>query len=183
MSKKIEDDIREIDVELLKELKTATLTNIKSILGSVKILLDHNENENKKVLYNHSYVCAGLYTYAIEEYGKLLILQNYEPTEGKMHIEYWSKFRKHPEKFRTAIEKLREISPESIEISIPFFDKEYFDPDFFDTEATIAEFQTRISIFYSDFKDNHIVTLPTVNLPILKKAYKSFNQIIESIEL
>lgn len=176
------NDIQEIDEKLLEDLKDTTLFNIKSILKSVKILLDQNLEENKEILFEHPYVCAGLFTYAIEEYGKLLILRSYMPVNNKVTIEYRAKFLNHKEKFRIAIENLKSISSESIEISKAMFDPAYFDEEYFDTEKTITEFETRKKIFYSDFKDNCILILPHVDQGTLRNAYESFKSVIDSIE-
>lgn len=176
------NDIQEIDVELWKNLKSVTLFNIKSILESVKVLLDYNLEENKEVLYRHPFVCAGLFTYAIEEYGKLLILQSCDLVNNKVKIEYRTKFLIHKEKFRVAIEKLKSISPQSIELGKSMFDSRIFNPRIFNTDKTIAEFETRKTIFYSDFRDNQIVTLPNVDQETLQIAYNSFKSIIDAIE-
>ena len=175
--------IQEIDVELWKNLKSVTLFNIKSILESVKVLLDYNLEENREVLYKHPSVCAGLFTYAIEEYGKLLTLQSSDLVNNKVKIEYRTKFLNHREKFRVAIEKLKSTSSQSIELGKSVFDETFFDPRLFDTDKTISEFETRKAIFYSDFKDNQIVTLPNVDQETLRIAYESFKRVIDSIEI
>ena len=51
-------------------------------------------------------MCAGLYTHAVEEYGKLLYLQSLKPVNGKVKIEYTSKFKNHKIKFPLALSKL-----------------------------------------------------------------------------
>ncbi|MGB6463046.1 MAG: AbiV family abortive infection protein [Nitrosotalea sp.] len=178
MSVKASKDIKEIDEQTWKELKFITFTNIKSILNSVKVLLKDNIIQNQEFLFDHPHICAGLYTYAIEEYGKLLILESYVSINNKVKIEYLSKFTDHDAKFNIAIERLSLVAPECIRIGKGLFDPAFFDPAIFDTKESITSFKARLAIFYSDFKDNKIIVLPNVDKETLNKAVSEFEKII-----
>lgn len=55
------------------------------------------------------YIAAGLYTYAIEELGKILLLKQSEQTsDRKIQIEYVDKFIKHRPKFELAFYYLQQ---------------------------------------------------------------------------
>lgn len=172
-------DIKEIDEQTWKNLKFVTFTNIKSILNSAKILLKDNIIQNQEVLFDHPHICAGLYTYAIEEYGKLLILESYVPINNKVKIEYLSRFTDHDAKFDIAIERLSLVAPECIRIGKGLFDPAIFDPVIFDTKESTTSFKARLAIFYSDFKDNKITTLPNVDKETLSKAVSEFEKIVD----
>ena len=47
-------------------------------------------------------VSAGLYTFAVEEYGKYLYLKSLEPIDGKYHIDYSNEFTSHKKKVWTS---------------------------------------------------------------------------------
>jgi hypothetical protein len=67
-------DIAEIDVELRDEtvfyIQKAILRNLTAIRQFLKIP-------------GYEYICAGLYTYAVEEFGKILYLKSFSPPASK----------------------------------------------------------------------------------------------------
>lgn len=73
-----------------------TLNGIFALLDSVERLLQNGGNEA---------IAAGLYMYAVEEYGKLLLLKNYRPSSGKVTIGYKNEFRNHKAKFDIAVKR------------------------------------------------------------------------------
>ena len=172
---------KEINEQVWKDLKKVTLNGIKTTLESAKILLEINMRENEKFLIDHPYISAGLVTYAVEEYGKLLILQSYKPVNGKVTIEYKKLFRSHNEKFKTA---LGNLPKKSKAIGKSIFDPAIFDPAVFDTKPPEPSFESRKSIFYSDLDENdNIKMMPYVDVKPLKRAIERFEKIIESISL
>ena len=176
----MKNEKRTIDQETWGQLKNATYHNIKYLLKATEVLLDFNIEQNKEVLFEHPWVAGGLYTYAIEEYGKLLILNSLQPFEDKVQIDY-GLFTNHPEKFKKAIENL---PPECISISKGLFNSKIFDPKIFNTEGTIATFNARKAIFYTDLDDeNKLKMTPHVDAPTLKKAVVKFSEIISNIKL
>jgi len=173
--------IIEIDEKAWRTLMQVTLGGIKTILSCAKILLEINEKENMQVLIEHPYVSAGLVTYAVEEYGKLLILQTLEPKNGKIEIEYKKLFRTHKVKFEAAHANL---PTKSKTIGKGIFDPAIFDPRIFDTKAPEPSFEARTAIFYSDIDENgEIRMMPYVHAKQLRKAIESFEKIIKKIKL
>jgi AbiV family abortive infection protein len=156
----------EITEELWKKIMQETLNGIIKLLDSVEKLLQNGGNEA---------ICAGLYMYAVEEYGKLLLLKHYSPSNGKVKIKYGNEFRSHPAKFGTAIKNLPN---DCITLHKGIFDPEIFDPEIFDTDE-ITDCETRQAVFYSDFTDSgdDVKSVPSVDKNRLKKAINQFKTI------
>ena len=150
----------EIKEELWKKSIQETLNRIPKLLESAEKLLDNGGNEA---------ICSGLYTYAVEEYGKVLLLKQCSPSDGKVKIKYKNGFLNHDEKFKVAAEAL----PEECKIlSSGLWDSAIWDVDIFDTERVVADFEARMAIFYCDFLDSgdDIKPVPQVDKARLKKA-------------
>jgi len=158
----------ELTEELWKKVMQETLSRIMTLLDSSENLLDNGGDKA---------VCAGLYTYAVEEYGKLLCLKQYKPVSGKVKIKYRSEFRFHPKKFSEAIQNLPK---DCINLREGIFDPKIFDPAIFDTEDVIADFESRMSIFYTDFTDSgaEIKSVPFIDGNKLKAAIGELRTII-----
>ena len=185
MRKKSKTQIREIDERVWIDLKTRTLDNIESLLKCARILLDHhNELKNDK-LFEYPYVPAGLYTYAIEEYGKLLILESYTPHNSKIRLEY-DKIIDHDTKFQKAFETLplpcqkidkmifKKDNPGGSSPFGPWATMEIL-------KSTPSNFEVRKTIFYSDIDNNDKVkSLPQVDFMSLAGAIYRFQKIIEN---
>jgi AbiV family abortive infection protein len=163
--------ILEINEKLWKEMMQETLQGIIKLLESVDRLLNNGGNEA---------ICAGLYTFAVEEYGKLLLLENYSPSSGKIQVKYKDEFRNHTEKFRIAIEHLPKECMRLYEAG--------FGDGFgngFEKIRVIADFEARLGIFYCDFTDSGdgIKPLPSVDKDRLKKAIDQFKAIAFKISI
>lgn len=157
--------ILEINEKLWKEMMQATLQGIIKLLESVERLLNNGGNEA---------ICAGLYTFAVEEYGKLLLLGNYSPSSGKVQVRYKDEFRNHTEKFRIAIEHLPKECTRLYEAG--------FSDDFengFEKIRVGADWEARLGIFYCDFTNSGdgIKPVPSVDKGRLKKAISQFETI------
>jgi hypothetical protein len=127
-------------------------------------------------------VCAGLYTFALEEYGKLLYLMNCVPSNGLVVIEYRNKFRKHEFKFTTIKNALPE---ECLKIHHGDFlsgDGNFMGGDGNYDVSIDADLQTRLGVFYTDFRSDgmNLEMVPPVDLRLLVKAIERFRQIVES---
>jgi AbiV family abortive infection protein len=139
-----------------------------TLLDSSEKLLDNGGNDA---------LCAGLYTYAVEEYGKLLFLKKYRPVSGKVTIRYRDEFRDHIKKFSEAITNLPN---ECTNLRQAIFDPAIFDPEIFDTQEVIADFEARTAIFYSDFKDSEteLLSVPPIDVKKLRVAIVKLRAII-----
>ena len=141
-----------------------TLNGIIKLLDSVEKLM---QNGGDKA------ICAGLYTYAIEEYGKLLLKQ-YGPSSGKVKIKYRNEFRSHNAKFSIAF---KQLPRECTTLHKGIFDPKIFDPQIFDTPE-IADCENRQAVFYSDFANSGgIKRVPSVDRNRLEKAVSSLKTI------
>jgi AbiV family abortive infection protein len=126
-------------------------------------------------------ICAGLYTFAIEEYGKLLLLKAYNPSNGKIQIKYDKEFTNHTAKFNKAFQNLPE---ECKRLYKGVFDPKIFDRGIFATDE-IAELYARLAIFYTDFEDlsGRIKPLLSVDRRLLQTAITSLKSIVLKIKI
>jgi len=149
----------EISEELWKTIMQETLSGVIALTKSVEKLLSNGGD---------TAISSGLYMYAVEEYGKLLLLKSYKATSGFVRIKYRSEFRSHTAKFETAV---RTLPKECTTLHVGAFDRTFFDPAAFDTDE-IADCETRQAVFYSDFTmdGQYVKRTPTVEMDLLKKA-------------
>jgi hypothetical protein len=64
-------------------------------------------NAVKNILTIDMYIAAGLYIYAVEEFGKLLLLKNINELDGKRMVIYKKEFLSHTKKFKAAFDCLQ----------------------------------------------------------------------------
>ena len=150
----------ELTEDLWKKVMYETSNRIMNLLDSSEKLLDNGGIEA---------LCAGLYTYAVEEYGKLLLLKQYTPVSGRVKIKYRDEFRNHYKKFHEAILNL---PSECTNLRSGIFDPAIFDPAIFDTQTVTSDFEARKAIFYADFADSmtEIEFVPPIERNKLKTA-------------
>lgn len=159
-----------------------TLWKISSLLGATQTLLADVEEDNDE--YSSSTtgypdVSAGLYTFAVEEYGKFLYLKSIRPIDKKYPINYANEFTNHAKKFELALSDL----PEECKL-IHLGNKEHgahLEPDYYDV---VANFETRLRIFYSDFDSRFankvIKNVPPVSVTLLKIAVQKLLEMSNS---
>ncbi|MGI0013133.1 MAG: hypothetical protein ACREBU_06795 [Nitrososphaera sp.] len=161
----------EISEEVWLQIKKETFAGIFAIMESVKIILDHIKHPSH-VKDNTLQICAGLYTFALEEYGKLLILQEYSPSNGKVIIDYARIFRSHPPKFKKALDNLPTECILLHKGGSGANSGSNFDID------QIADLQGRLAIFYADLRDDAsgILKVPAVDKNRLIKVIDEFEK-------
>ena len=173
-----------ISEELWKKTQIATKSNVISLLISARALVttikspaDHPNSMAQ--------VCAGLYTYALEEYGKLLYLLECKPENGEVVIEYRRKFRNHDFK----IEKAASVLPQEClrmhtGAFLPGPGNFKGGTGNFDVHID-ADLATRLLIFHTDFRDDGMVveSPPTVDVPLLDNAISTLDTIVHDFEL
>lgn len=145
-----------------------TLHGIDSMLHTIE---RHFEMHRGRVITSsESIVMAGVYTFAIEEYGKLLMLSRLTPMASRVRIPYATGFRNHLEKFNAAI---ADLPPECTSLA-GAFDPELFDPQIFST-GVITDFEARQAIFYSDIDEtgNGVIGTPQIEMDRLVAAAHS----------
>ena len=168
-------EIKIVDKETRNKIISEILCNVHYILESVKVLLDFDVQKNKKFPGDHPHVVAGLYTHAIEEFGKYLYLKSLIVKDNNYEIDYWQKFRNHTEKFERS---LTYLPSECKLVHSGGFSNTGFTDSGFDVDI-IADFNTRLNIFHTDFKDNQIKQLPSVDVKLLQIAVNKLVEITE----
>lgn len=148
-----------INEALWRTMMQETLNGVIALIDSVEKLLNNSGDTT---------ICSGLYMFAVEEYGKLLLLKGCTPTSGVVRIPYKNGFRSHSAKFEKAIQTLPK---ECITLHEGAFDRSAFDPQSFDTDE-LTDCETRQAVFYSDFTmDGQQVTrTPSVDVYLLRNA-------------
>ena len=116
----------------------------------IKDIISYNLQAIEKFLSISSYeqICAAIYTYTVEEFGKLVLLQQSKQLHnGQYEITYKKGFMNHIKKFELAEDKL---PVQCIEISSGSFSRNDFVRDGY-TTPTPADWETRKLIFHADF--------------------------------
>jgi hypothetical protein len=134
-------------------------------------------------------MAAGLYTYAIEEFGKLLLVKESKLTNNLYEINSdWFKGRKaHKDKFPKAFDYLQENNHgQCIVLTEGDFAVNEFHWRHF-MIGLLADFEARLSIFYSgfnpkgNFNDIDIVKIPNVDSNTLEDAIKELEQVTQKL--
>ena len=134
-------------------------------------------------------IAAGIYIYALEEFGKLLLLKESQTVDGKYIIKYREGFRSHVFKFNKALDYLQNNSYGKC---IILNDEGAFTPDSFSwrsfTIGLVAQTEARLGVFYVDFtkseNDNYkILKIPSVNQNKLNEAINKLEEVIDNFEL
>jgi hypothetical protein len=163
-------DYLEIDVELRDKM-----------VSHIQNRIVRNLEANKQFLQIPIYedICAGLFTYAVEEYGKLLYLKSFSPySPGSNKISFPYKmanktgFLNHYKKFGLALEVLPETCKNLS--TGGFTDTGFMQTGF--TTPLIANFEARKRVFFADFTQdkNSIEMPPQVDRASLEKAVDEF---------
>ena len=151
---------RRITARQRRRLEDAALSGIGRILASSRFL--HGATTGRSLPDSDGLlaVAAGLYTYALEEYGKLLLVGRLPEKGGIISVPYRAIFRSHGKKFEAAREALPKgcwsaeagiFDPRIFDPRI--FDPRIFDPRIFDTRGSLeATFHSRTSSFYLDIE-------------------------------
>ena len=163
-------------------ITTNTLSKIRSLLDATNTLLNDMDEEECGYFIigtGDPTIAAGLYTFAVEEYGKYLYLKSLKPIDEKYHVDY-NEFRNHSKKFERALSNL----PDECKLLNQGKDKDprYYHPD--THEDIIANFETRLRIFYSDFNPFYANKIPKYDPPItlklLKTGIQKLSEIVDS---
>jgi AbiV family abortive infection protein len=163
----------EISEQLWNELKKNTLAGIIRLLEAADILLSSNGDVS---------ISAGLYTYAIEEYGKLNLLSECIPENGKVKIKNQLFYGResHDLKFKAALNKLPdECKYIGVDYWAGYFPKGFWGGWFPDERSVVAGFKSRLAIFYCDLDDSKktIKPVPLVGKKSLETAIEKFKTI------
>jgi hypothetical protein len=116
-------------------------------------------------------ISAGIYSYAVEEFGKLVVLLNTPLINSKYRINYANEFTCHSLKFKLAIDYLQKNYSEVLELLEGSFSSQRIASTSFSIRSLVANLEARQSIFYSDFKsEGSISAIPPVESELLRGA-------------
>lgn len=93
---------RKITAKQRHRLEDAVLSGIRRILASSRALHGAAAGRSRPDSDGLLAVAAGLYTYAFEEYGKLLLVERLPEKGGVVSVPYREIFRSHGKKFEAA---------------------------------------------------------------------------------
>lgn len=168
-----------LDERLRDEMRRFIKERIIQNLEATKRLLELGED--------HIDTCVGIYTYAIEEYGKILFLNGLRPTaekNNKLRVRYAHRnngFRDHEHKFNLALND--KYLPASCKVLLEDggLTASGFEASGFITETrTRPDMKTRMSVFYADFDENDnyksILKSPEVKRKLFVTAIDAFLQ-------
>jgi hypothetical protein len=135
----------------------------------------HKLNAVKNFLTIDMNIAAGLYIYAVEEFGKLLLLNNVNELDGMRRVIYEKEFLSHTKKFRAAFDYFQ---ANKYEACLVLSEGDVVPSDVVWSDAIIgllANTGARLSVFYSDFaydKNLNVIieTPPAIDLELLQKA-------------
>jgi len=163
----------EIDIGLRNDIVRFIRDRIVENLEATKRLLELKEQK-------YDQTCAGIYTYAVEEYGKILFLNNLNPlpppNNNKVKVPYTHDnqgFLDHDHKFDLA---LKVLPSSCLLLNKGSYSSTSFSSVF--THTVVADFDARKSIFYADFDKNNsynsVLTPTQVNRSLLENAVEEF---------
>lgn len=164
--------VLQISDKLLQDTKDSIKRRIIQKLAAARKLIDFDKE-----------VSAGIYVYAVEEFGKLEVLKNVQ----NGILVYRPDFRHHSTKFHKAKKYLKnEKHQECFYLNEGDFDSNAFDTDDFVTDVA-ADTEARLGIFYVDLKydsTNHVVNgikqIPTVDANLLNDCIECLEKIVNS---
>jgi hypothetical protein len=165
----------EIDIGLRNDMVRFIRDRIINNLQATKRFLELNVKD-------YDDICAGLYTYAVEEYGKILFLNRLSPSppnNNKIKVHYTHDnhgFLDHDHKFNLALKD--KALPDSCKVLREggFTDTGFLSSGFI--TDTPANMKARMSVFYADFDQNDnynsILKPLEVNRDLLVRAVDDF---------
>ena len=163
------DERRQITGGQRRRLQDGILAGIRRILASARALHSAAAGRDQPDSDGLLAVAVGLYTYAFEEYGKLLLVSSLHEKDGVISVPYRDIFRSHRKKFEAARKALPE---ECWSAADGYFDPAYFDPAYFDTGTRLnATFPARMSLLYLDIDSSGEPAAPIpASATLLKNA-------------
>ena len=131
------------------------------------------------------YIAAGIYIYAVEEFGKLILLKNANALSSIRRVVYEKEFLSHTKKFKAAFDYLQ---ANSYDACLVLSEGDVVPSDVVWSDAIIgllANTGARLSVFYSDFAyDKNLNVIienpPTVDLGLLQKASNELERLVKN---
>lgn len=165
-----------INDEQRTALQGAVLAGAQSLSRSARILLDAAAAPGEPDPGGLLTAAGGLYTYAVEEYGKMLLLGSLPEKGGAVSVPYREIFRSHEKKFEAAF---KDLPADCAQLKWGLFDPGLFDPRLFDTGLG-AGFAGRTNLLYLDMDLDGRPVAPGVPDPEqLAKAVAGLERAVE----
>ena len=137
-------------------------------------------------------IAAGLYVYAVEEFGKLLLLRDAPLLNGKRKIKYAEEFVDHRTKIKKASEYFRRNNSNVCMILAQGCPGQTSDVDEGNWDNVIvdiaADTEARLSIFYADFVYDHdknpvVESQPDVEPKMLQRASEQLEVVTDGLSI
>ena len=166
-----------VSENLWKEIIQATRIGIDMKISALKNLIS---------LPNNEAILTGLYTYVVEEFGKIILLSKCQSVKNRREITYKDEFLRHEAKFAAALDYLQ---ANRFEEAYVLNNKGSYSHKSFSWRSynigLLADFQSRLSIFYQDLeydisKNVTITKPPMVDKKLLEVALKVFEKAFEN---
>jgi hypothetical protein len=155
-------------------------------LQSIKAGINRKLAAARKMIEFDKEVAAGIYTYAVEEFGKFQLLKEAEKVAEGYRINYKNEFLRHEVKFPKAIKYLQNHNHSECNNIGGSFSKKSFTNSF--TLETETSFQSRLGIFYIDLEIDQmagrakkIQVVPYVNGTRLMAAIDGLEKVIQAL--
>lgn len=162
---------------LMQEILVATRKKI----SSLKNMISSHQDE---------YICAAIYTFILEEFGKLILLSSSQINNSRREIMYTEEFTNHNRKFEAALDYLEDNEFEDAYI---LNDQSSFDPKSFSWRSfdigQLVDLETRLSLLYSDLEEESKTTniiiskAPSIERKFLEKAVTTFEKVINAYRI
>jgi hypothetical protein len=173
----------EVDNGLWYNLTHQSFEDLKKKLTELRSMIDLKVDE---------YICAGVYTFVLEEFGKVLLLLE-SPLVGKNKdkrgIKYSSVFGNHDNKFSTALDYLQ---IKKFEEAYVLNNEGSFSPKSFGwrrfTIGQMVTVEARLNLFFSDLNEDTtgkitISQRPYIDPDYLKAAVIAFEKAMNAFKL
>lgn len=153
-----------LDEEMWLDLVEEILVAIRKKIAILKNMIHLNLDEN---------ICAGLYTFILEEFGKLILLTGSDRiSNNKRQVKYANEFTDHVEKFAAALDYLEK---NGFEEAYVLNNQGDFDPKSFSWRGFIigqlVDIETRLSLFYVDLERNAAGDIVVGKTPFIDKGF------------
>ena len=168
---------RTITKQQWRKLKDETRNTALAILQTCTTIVERTK-EPDWVSGVEPTICSALYTHAVEEYGKVILLQGHLPINDVVEIDD-NEFRNHILKFKLA---LKNLSEQCKILKKGSFNSRNFSQDY--SLETMANQDTRWDILYTDFDDNgNVKSYPQIDQKTLEKAIEGLKTELFGVDI
>jgi AbiV family abortive infection protein len=137
-------------------------------------------------------IAGGLYVYAVEEFGKLLLLRDAPSLNGKRQVKYYGEFVDHKKKINTAFEYFQKNNFHVCMMLAQGCPGQTSDVDDGNWDKVIvdraADTEAKLLVFYADFVYDHdknpvVESPPDVEPKMLQRATEQREEIANKLPI